>query len=339
MLTAASLSVAMIVRDEELALPGALASLDPLRRAGVLDLVHIHDTGSSDGTVALARAWGAVVTEGRWEGDFSAARTAARRDLRSPWVLSLDADERVVVNPAALAALLAGSDSDVYAVEIANTLDTGDYSHRAERLFRPERTRWQGRVHEHLVAAAPPALRFGQLPATVLRLRHEGYATEAVRREKSARNVVLAQADLDELALAATPDPVRVARTLLDLGRSLAGAGRTQDAVDAFEALRELAPGTHEARQGTEALARLLLAAGLHEVVLHLADELRATGGSASYAAWLQAQALAQLGHVEEAFVLVRSVDVVVDSAGRRYPAAELAEMRTLLRALCRSTR
>ena len=53
------LSASLIVRDEEAMLPDCLASL-----AGVVDMIHVYDTGSSDTTIEIARSAGAVVTTG-----------------------------------------------------------------------------------------------------------------------------------------------------------------------------------------------------------------------------------------------------------------------------------
>ena len=160
----------------------------------------------------------------------------------------------------------------------------------------------------------------GRVPAAVLALEHTGYATPDVRAAKSARNAALAQGELDAILAQPAPDRDALARTLLDLGRSCVGAGEAQRAVDAFEALREVAPGTQEALQGTDALARLLLGAGMYDVVLVLVGELRALGAPQAYADWLEAQARAQLGEVEAARRLLQGVTAVVDTAGRRYP-------------------
>ncbi|RKS80139.1 glycosyl transferase family 2 [Motilibacter peucedani] len=328
------LSVVLIVRDEAAALPGALRSLEPLRDAGLLDAVRVHDTGSTDATRELAGAWGAQVASGPWTGDFAAARNAALEGVSSGWVLSIDADERVEADVDALRALLTAGRADAYAVSIRNDADSGAWTHRAERLFRPAVARWEGRVHERLVARTGAGLPVADVPAGVLHLDHTGYATGEVRAAKSVRNVALAQADLDALAATPHPDPARVAQVLLDLGRSLVGADRLQEAVDAFEALRSLAPGTPQALQGTDAFARLLLGAGMDSVVLHLVGELRAGGAPRAYCDWLEAQALAQLGQVERAHDLLQGVDEVVDTAGRRHPQAQLDELRSLLRSL-----
>src|SRR4051794_7098226 len=64
-----TLSLSMIVKDEEEMLPGCL---EPLR--GVVDEMIVVDTGSTDRTVEIARSFGATVVHFPWNGSFSDAR-------------------------------------------------------------------------------------------------------------------------------------------------------------------------------------------------------------------------------------------------------------------------
>jgi glycosyltransferase involved in cell wall biosynthesis len=85
-----SLSLTMIVRDEEALLPDCLASV-----RGVVDEVVVVDTGSRDATRAVATRAGARVFDFAWCDDFAAARNAALSHARGRWILVLDADERL----------------------------------------------------------------------------------------------------------------------------------------------------------------------------------------------------------------------------------------------------
>jgi glycosyltransferase involved in cell wall biosynthesis len=97
-----SLSVALIAQDEAENLPCTLASVR------FADEVVVVDSGSTDGTVELARAAGARVYEEPWKG-FAAQKNAAIEHSTSEWVLSLDADEEVSAELAAeIEALLEG---------------------------------------------------------------------------------------------------------------------------------------------------------------------------------------------------------------------------------------
>ncbi len=86
-----TLSLCMIVRDEEATLHHCLASV-----AGVVDEIIIVDTGSHDRTVAIAQALEAQVYTFTWCDDFAAARNASLQYAHGDWILVLDADEVLV---------------------------------------------------------------------------------------------------------------------------------------------------------------------------------------------------------------------------------------------------
>jgi glycosyltransferase involved in cell wall biosynthesis len=81
-------SVIILTKDEEANLPGCLASLQWAEQVVVVD------SASSDRTVAVAKAGGATVFVNPWPG-FTAQRNFALSKCTQPWVLSVDADERV----------------------------------------------------------------------------------------------------------------------------------------------------------------------------------------------------------------------------------------------------
>ena len=84
------LSLAMIVKNEAEHLGHCLASVQ-----GLVDEIVVVDTGSTDATVAVARAHGAKVSFFPWVGDFSAARNESLAQATGDWVLVLDADEAI----------------------------------------------------------------------------------------------------------------------------------------------------------------------------------------------------------------------------------------------------
>jgi tetratricopeptide (TPR) repeat protein len=332
--TGVGLTAALVVRNESERLPGALASL-----SGLADEIVVYDTGSTDGTVALARAAGARVAEGFWDDDFARARNAVLDLARTDWVLMLDADERVVPSSdgdrAALRHLLALTGHDVLTLTIENTYPEelgGDYSHPAPRLLRRKAVRFVGRIHEQ--PASRDGGTMGTVPPSLLSLDHLGYADAEAVRAKASRNVEIALAELDRRCEDRDCEPATIARILLNAGRGLVVCGRHQEAVDALEAVRSLVPGTTRALEATDALARLLLAVGMDEAVLVLAEELRDGGAEPRYCDWLRAQALAQVGHPEEALDLLRGVDLLRDPSGRNLDLGQVSEMRALVAGL-----
>src|SRR5271165_6189895 len=83
-------SLCMIAKNEEDEIALALDSAHQLA-----DELVVYDTGSSDATIAIARAHGATVIEGYWDDDFARARNAALAACHGTWILWLDADESV----------------------------------------------------------------------------------------------------------------------------------------------------------------------------------------------------------------------------------------------------
>ncbi len=82
------ISVLILTRNEELDLPGCLASV------AWCDDIHVFDSGSTDATSQIAEAYGARVTTRAFDGYASQRNAALQLPFRHPWVLVLDADER-----------------------------------------------------------------------------------------------------------------------------------------------------------------------------------------------------------------------------------------------------
>jgi len=324
------LAASIIVRDEVELLPACLESL-----AGVVDEIHVHDTGSADGTPVVAERFGAVVTRGAWRDDFAAARNEAQRDWAAAWVLAVDADHRVAADPDALRRVLTDATTDALLVDVDDAHHAGSYLQQETRLYRPGVLRWSGRVHERLVRVDGGTPDRTAVPGSALRLRHLGHATYPDRIRRAGRNLALAQRTLDDLARSGPQaDRAQIARTLLALGRDCAAAERHQQAVDTFETLRELFPGTREWLYATDALARIVLAAGYDKICLVLVGQLRDGGAPPAYCDWLAAQAFAQLGDPHEAAALLSGVTEIVDTTGRRRNPAALHELRNLINRL-----
>lgn len=88
-----TLSVCMIVKNEEEHLPRCLASVRPLA-----DQLIVVDTGSTDSTVEIAKSYGASVYHHAWEGDFSKARNISMGYSDCDWIFIIDADEELNVD-------------------------------------------------------------------------------------------------------------------------------------------------------------------------------------------------------------------------------------------------
>ena len=83
-----SLSLCMIVKNEERNLSRCLGSLKPL-----VDEIIVVDTGSMDATRDIAEIFGANVFDYQWHDDFADARNYSLEHASGDWVLVMDADE------------------------------------------------------------------------------------------------------------------------------------------------------------------------------------------------------------------------------------------------------
>ncbi|MGB0646578.1 MAG: glycosyltransferase [Bradymonadia bacterium] len=148
-----SLSVCMIVKNEEEFISGAIQSV-----IDIADEVIVVDTGSSDKTVELATQAGATVHFFDWVGDFSAARNASLSHATTDWILVLDADERLT--PASAVSLRAvieahqdDEDFTVFCVQVKNYTRAGEFQNDgfSGRVFRNDPAlRFSGKVHEEV---------------------------------------------------------------------------------------------------------------------------------------------------------------------------------------------
>ncbi len=154
-------SVLILTRNEQQDLPGCLASV------AWSDDVHVLDSLSTDRTREIAREAGAQVTERAFDGYASQRNAGLRLPFRHPWLLVLDADERV---PPALAREIeafvqgAGTHVDVAAARMRRRdIWWGTWLRRSQispfyvRLLRPERARYEREINEVLVVEGPIA--------------------------------------------------------------------------------------------------------------------------------------------------------------------------------------
>jgi glycosyltransferase involved in cell wall biosynthesis len=193
-----TVSLCMIVKDEEAMLPRSLAAV-----ADYVDELVVVDTGSSDRTVQIAESFGAKVLHHEWDGDFSAARNVGLDAATSDWLMYLDADEVLVEGEGERLRELLGHTwrEGIFVVEtnhVGEMEDGAAVQHSALRLFRnrPE-YRFEGRVHEqfaHKLPSFPERIEYSRV-----RIEHFGYLG-AVRdaKEKSRRNLELLQRQLAE---------------------------------------------------------------------------------------------------------------------------------------------
>ncbi len=153
MMSPMEISAVIITHNEERRLEGALKSL-----AGIASEIIIVDARSSDETVKVARRYTDRVFERDWT-NFADQKNFGNAQASHPWILSLDADERVSPELCQELLGLKKTEPDVEAFSMPRKVHylgrwirhSGWYPDRKLRLFRRDAARWEGEyVHEKL---------------------------------------------------------------------------------------------------------------------------------------------------------------------------------------------
>jgi len=245
------LSLSMIVRNEAERLERCLASV-----ADFVDEMVIVDTGSNDGTVAIAEGCGAVVHHLDWPGDFAPARNAALDLVQGEWVLVLDADEQLLAEARQpLRQLMAQPDLLVVnLLRLERGARQSPYS-RVSRLFRRHPAiRWSRPYHamidDSVLALLEREAHWRIADCDVPALGHDGYRPELLQAsDKAARLRQAMEADLERHpgnpyacaklgSLLVSTGELERGRALLRLGLENCGA---EALAERFELLLHLA--------------------------------------------------------------------------------------------------
>src|SRR6267143_1903504 len=179
------ISLCMIVKNEEDWVEGAVQSV-----RSIVNEVIIVDTGSIDTTSARIQAIADKTLKIRWNDSFAEARIVSLSEAKEPWILVLDADERIAAEDLRLIAEAARRETAhghhliqrhyVLANQVLGwTPNQSDYEEGARypgyvdnpliRLFRnsPD-IRFQGAVHEIIDPTRLPShFKFSNIPAVI----------------------------------------------------------------------------------------------------------------------------------------------------------------------------
>lgn len=206
------LSIGMIFKNEIRCLERCMKSLEPLRRAIPCELIMV-DTGSGDGSRAVAERYADILVDFPWINDFSAARNAAMDRARGTWYLSIDADEWLDEDVSGLVKFLRTDKNHLAACLVVRSYNTEDLEVYSDgRLIRLLRVstgwRYHGAIHE--------AWYLGGVECAVVRgflLHHDGYIDLMGERgkKKRERNRSMIRAELEK-----DPDNLRLLMSYID---------------------------------------------------------------------------------------------------------------------------
>lgn len=199
-------SIGMIFKNEIRCLERCLKSLEPLRKAVPCEVV-MADTGSTDGSRAIAEKYADVLFDVEWVDDFSVARNAVMDRCSGQWYISIDADEWLSEDISELIAFAnaKGIPRDFAGIYIRNykSVELEKANHyidfMAIRMARLSTgIRYTGRIHEKWSGYNGEKLHVSMMENTWL--YHDGYAyfDAASAHAKHERNMALLCKKLEE---------------------------------------------------------------------------------------------------------------------------------------------
>lgn len=164
------ISACMMVRNEEKNLERCLKSVK-----SIVDEIIVVDTGSTDRTMDIARAYGAKVYEHPWENDFSLHRNQSISYASGDFILIVDADEEIIqMGPVSKFKEFLKELPEQYNAVILTVRDiqkgTVAMEFSSARIFRRGFITYEGVVHNRPVIPGNSGM-FTNL----LEIRHYGY--------------------------------------------------------------------------------------------------------------------------------------------------------------------
>ena len=186
------ISACYIVRNEEQTLGKSIDSLQ-----GNYDELIVVDTGSTDGTVAVAEKYGAQIYHFVWQNDFSLARNFALAKAVGDWVVFLDADE-YYEGPISIREYLQNIEKnssrvDAVLIPLYEAHQRSNPPMLVIRFFRNKPDiRYQGAIHEQITKGEKS---LNLVIAEEMIFIHTGYHPQKMA-EKSQRNLQMLLADI-----------------------------------------------------------------------------------------------------------------------------------------------
>ena len=183
------ISLCMIMRDEAENLPRALRSVSNL-----VDEMIIVDTGSVDGSVEIAKSFGAKVYFQPWQGDFSTPRNLAMDKANGEWILIFDADEEFCQEDVAKVRELArtsGAEGFIFSTVNFIGAEAGvnrDFNLNIRLVRNRKEYRYREKVHESLSHVFERTV----VQQEDIKVYHYGYMDqELAKKKKIERNLQL----------------------------------------------------------------------------------------------------------------------------------------------------
>jgi len=191
-----TVSLCMIVKNEEDCLEACLESVK-----SVVDEIIIIDTGSTDSTLDIAKAYHAKIAYFQWNDNFSEARNKSLSLATKDWIMVIDADE--VLDFKTKEALIEGLNDYTYDGYLIKQLNfRGDDQNNPTdvviipRIFKNHRNfRYYRALHEQ-VKIMDEECKFKEIDVNFY---HTGYLDKIIHeKEKYLRNIMVLEKALEE---------------------------------------------------------------------------------------------------------------------------------------------
>ena len=176
---AIEIAAVLIVRNEERCIARCLNSVAPW-----VDRMVVLDTGSADGTVAIAQELGAEVHHLPWPESFAEARNEALRLADADWNLVIDADEWIIDGGEGLRAWCESAVDRLGAPCIHNQTEGGGVQFSWITRLVPRGVYYEGRVREQFVSPLPRQ-------RIALAIGHDGDLAPQLARKKDRYHPLL----------------------------------------------------------------------------------------------------------------------------------------------------
>ena len=186
------IGAALIVKNEEKNIERALKSL-----LNLCSQIVVVDTGSIDSTPSICARFGTELHFHKWADDFSEARNFALSLIRTDWIISIDADEELIISSFQSSEhLFENKRIGGIRVKIHNELSTGGIrEHSFPRIFRNKPgIRFNGKIHEQ-ISDSILEMNLEIVDSDII-IQHYGYHT--FEPERIERNRELLQKELAE---------------------------------------------------------------------------------------------------------------------------------------------
>lgn len=220
---ATTISACLIVKNEEELLPQCLDSIKELA-----DEIILVDTGSTDGTIAIAEQYKCKIFKHDWQDDFSEARNFSIEQATSDWILWIDADEKLETDdiPIIREAVEREDINSIIVYMLSETFE-GWACHQLDKLFRRGTAHFENIVHNQLITLGSKVL-------TGARIYHYGYSLSSEKMAaKHARTESLLKKQLEE-----NPNSTYALRNLIRTYRAQGKYGEVIKAATRFNQLK-----------------------------------------------------------------------------------------------------